>query len=157
MELFMPLLETISEHMKQAMKSRDKLRLETLRMIRAGLLEKQVEKRPTGGMTNEDEINVLISASKKRKEAIDIYKQNGREDLADQEEKELQIIQEYLPKQLTPLEVEQFIKTVINNEGATSQKDFGKIMSIVMKELKGKAEGKTIQENVKKLLGDTEK
>lgn len=153
----MPLLETISEHMKQAMKSRDKLRLETLRMIRAGLLEKQVEKRPTGGMTNEDEINVLISASKKRKEAIDIYKQNGREDLADQEEKELQIIQEYLPKQLTPLEVEQFIKTVINNEGATSQKDFGKIMSIVMKELKGKAEGKTIQENVKKLLGDTEK
>src|SRR6266581_161432 len=100
-ELCMALLEKIADDMKTAMKGGDKLRLETLRTIRAGLLEKQVEKRPSGGMTDEDEMSVLVSASKKRKEAIAIYRDNGRDDLADTEEQELAIIGEYLPKQLT--------------------------------------------------------
>src|SRR5437867_7714371 len=103
----MALMEKISEDMKSAMKSGEKLRLETLRMIRAGLLEKQVEKRPSGGMTAEDEIAVLNSASKKRKEAITVYREKGREDLASVEEKELGIIQEYLPKQLSAAEIEE--------------------------------------------------
>jgi hypothetical protein len=149
----MSLLENISDGMKKAMKSREKLRLETLRLIRAGLLEKQVEKRPSGGMTAEDEIAVLISASKKRKESIEIYRKVGREDLAGQEEKELAIIQEYLPKQLSEEEVEEFIKKVITETSASSQKDFGKVMPLVMKELKGKADGRLIQELVKKHLG----
>jgi hypothetical protein len=149
----MSLLENISDDMKKAMKSREKLRLETLRLIRAGLLEKQVEKRPSGGMTAEDEIAVLISASKKRKESIEIYRKVGREDLAGQEEKELAIIQEYLPKQLSEEEVEGFIKKVITETSASSQKDFGKVMPLVMKELKGKADGRLIQELVKKHLG----
>ena len=149
----MSLLENISDDMKKAMKSREKLRLETLRLIRAGLLEKQVEKRPSGGMTAEDEIAVLNSASKKRKESIEIYRKVGREDLAGQEEKELAIIQEYLPKQLSEEEVEGFIKKVITETSASSQKDFGKVMPLVMKELKGKADGRLIQELVKKHLG----
>jgi uncharacterized protein len=149
----MPLLEKISDEMKKALKSGEKLRLETLRMIRAGLLEKQVEKRPSGGMTEEDEIAVLISASKKRKESIEIYRKVGREDLAAQEEKELAIIQEYLPKQISNEEIEAFIKKIITEASATSQKDFGKVMPLVMKELKGKADGRVIQELVKKLLG----
>lgn len=149
----MSLLENISDDMKKAMKSREKLRLETLRLIRAGLLEKQVEKRPSGGMTAEDEIAVLISASKKRKESIEIYRKVGREDLAGQEEKELAIIQEYLPKQLSEEEVEEFIKKVITETSASSQNDFGKVMPLVMKELKGKADGRLIQELVKKHLG----
>jgi len=149
----MSLLENISDDMKKAMKSREKLRLETLRLIRAGLLEKQVEKRPSGGMTAEDEIAVLISASKKRKESIEIYRKVGREDLAGQEEKELAIIQEYLPKQLSEEEVEGFIKKVITETSASSQNDFGKVMPLVMKELKGKADGRLIQELVKKHLG----
>lgn len=149
----MSLLENISDDMKKAMKSREKLRLETLRLIRAGLLEKQVAKRPSGGMTAEDEIAVLISASKKRKESIEIYRKVGREDLAGQEEKELAIIQEYLPKQLSEEEVEGFIKKVITETSASSQKDFGKVMPLVMKELKGKADGRLIQELVKKHLG----
>ena len=104
-------------------------------------------------MTAEDEIAVLNSASKKRKESIEIYRKVGREDLAGQEEKELAIIQEYLPKQLSEEEVEGFIKKVITETSASSQKDFGKVMPLVMKELKGKADGRLIQELVKKHLG----
>ncbi len=150
----MALLEKIADDMKVAMKAGEKLRLETLRTIRAGLLEKQVEKRPSGGMTPEDEIVVLNSALKKRKEAIAIYRQHGRNDLADQEEQELSIIQEYLPKQLTLQEVEEFVRATIRSVGAASSKDFGKVMPVVMKELKGKADGKAVQETVKKMLGD---
>ena len=115
----MPLLEKISEDMNIAMKKGDKTRLETLRMIRAGLLEKAVEKRPSGGMTADDEIAVLNSAAKKRKESIEVYRKSGREDLAVQEEKELSIVQEYLPEQLTPEEVELYIKKVINETSAS--------------------------------------
>jgi len=149
----MALLEKISEDLKIAMKSGDKIRVETLRMIRAGLLEKNVEKRPSGGMNQDDEISVLMSASKKRKESIEIFRLNGRNDLAEQEEKELQIIQEYLPVQLSLEEIEKYVKKVINDVGATTEKDFGKVMPVVMKELKGKADGKIIQETVRKLLG----
>ena len=136
------------------MKAGDKLRLETLRTVRAGLLEKQVEKRPTGGMSGEDEMSVLMAASKKRKEAIGIYRQNNRNDLADQEEKELGIIQEYLPKQLSAEDVEAVVKRVISEAGATTSKDFGKVMPAAMRELKGKADGKLVQETVKRLLGE---
>ena len=83
----MTLSEKISDHLKKAMKSGDKIRLETLRTIRAALLEKEVEKRPQGGMTGEDEIAVLISSAKKRKESISIFRENGRNDLAEQEKR----------------------------------------------------------------------
>ena len=148
----MSLMEKIAEDMKRAMKSGDKLRLETLRTIRAGLLEKQVEKRPEGGMKEEDEIAVLNSASKKRKEAILIYRQHNRNDIADQEEQELRIIQEYLPKQLSMEELERLIETTITSVGASSPKDVGKVMSVLMKDLKGKADGKAVQEKVQQLL-----
>jgi uncharacterized protein YqeY len=150
----MALLEKISEDMKSSMKSGEKFRLETLRLIRAGLLEKQVEKRPSGGMNPDDEISVLNAAAKKRKEAASIYRQNNRAELAEQEEKELAIIQEYLPKQLSLTEVEGIIRKAIESSGALSGNDFGKVMPLAMKELKGKADGKLIQETVKKLLGN---
>jgi uncharacterized protein YqeY len=150
----MALLEKIAEDMKSAMKSRDQLRLETLRMIRAGLLEKQVEKRPSGGMTADDEVAVLNSAAKKRKEAMTVYREKGREDLASVEEKELGIIQEYLPKQLSTGEIEEVVRRIIGASGASTAADFGKVMPLVMKELKGKADGRSIQETVKRLLGN---
>jgi len=150
----MGLIDQISEDIKKAMKTGDKIRLETLRTVRAGMLEKQVEKRPAGGMTPEDEMSVLISSSKKRKESIEVFRNAGRNDLADQEQKELEIIQEYLPKQLSLNEIEDVVKGKIAEVGATSGKDFGKVMPAVMKELKGKADGKLIQETVKRLLGD---
>jgi len=150
----MALLEKIADDMKTAMKSGAKLRLETLRTIRAGLLEKQVEKRPSGGMTAEDEMTVLISASKKRKEAIEIYRQNNRPDMADTEQKELDIIMEYLPKQMSGEEVEALVRGIIASTGAAGGKDFGKVMPAAMKELKGKVDGKVVQDIVKRLLGN---
>ena len=150
----MALLEKIADDMKAAMKSRDQFRLETLRTIRAGLLEKQVEKRPGGGMTGDDEITVLNSALKKRKEAILIYREHGRVELADQEENEAKIIQEYLPQQLSQSEVEVVVKRIVAATGAVDAKDFGKVMPLVMKELKGKADGRIVQETVKHILGE---
>jgi uncharacterized protein YqeY len=148
----MSLKEKISLDLTSAMKSGDILRRETLRTVRATLIE--LDKRGANReSTEEEELQVIIGAVKKRKEAIEQYEKAGRNDLAEQETKELAIINEYLPKQLTSEEIESHIREVIGRVGANSAKDFGKVMPVVMKELKGKAEGKLIQETVKRLLG----
>jgi uncharacterized protein YqeY len=148
----MSLKEKISEDLTSAMKSGDILRRETLRTVRATLIE--LDKRGANREpTEEEELQVIIGAVKKRKEAIEQYEKAGRKDLVEQEKKELAIINEYLPKQLTSEEVESHIREVIGRVGANSAKDFGKVMPVVIKELKGKAEGKLIQETVKRLLG----
>lgn len=148
----MSLVEKISADVKAAMKSGDKLRLETLRMVLAALKEKEVEKRTSGGMEPDDELSVLIQASKKRREAADIYAQQGREDLSSQEERELAIIQEYLPKQMDIGELETVVRRLIAETGAASPGDFGRVMPAVMKEVKGRIDGKTVQATVRKLL-----
>lgn len=149
----MGLREQISEDMKKAMKSGARLELETLRTIRAQIIE--FEKRGEGtDMSPEQEISILTSAVKKRKEAIEQYEKGGRPDLAEQEKKELEIITQYLPKQLSEDEIKQVISKYISETGASGQKDFGKVMPLVMKELKGKADGKIIQQFVKEILGN---
>ncbi len=148
----MGLREQIIEDMKKAMKSGAKLELETLRTIRAQIIE--FEKRGEGtDMSPDQEISILTSAAKKRKEAIEQYEKGGRPDLADQEKKELEIISQYLPKQLSEEGIKQVITKYISETGASGQKDFGKVMPLVMKELKGKADGKIIQQFVKEALG----
>ncbi|MEW6511916.1 MAG: GatB/YqeY domain-containing protein [Bacteroidota bacterium] len=150
----MTLRERISNDLKTAMKSGDKTRLETLRTLRAFLMEREIEKRgPGGGMTEEDEVAVLHSAAKKRKESIEQFRLGGRPELADQEEKELSIIQEYLPKQMSAAEIETVIAGVIGTTGAVGAADFGKVMPQVMKQVKGKADGRLVQDLVKKALG----
>lgn len=150
----MGLKEQISEQIKVAMKMPDKIRLETLRTLRAALMEKEIEKRGSGQpMTPEDETAVMVSAAKKRKESIEAFEKGGRMDLVDQEKKELAIIQDFLPKQLTVEDVAKVIEQVVGETGATSTSDFGKVMPLVMKQLKGKADGKLIQEMVKLRLG----
>ncbi len=150
----MALKEKISEDMQLAMKSKDRLRLETLRTLRAALLEKEIEKRGSGGpMSPEDELGVLTGAAKRRKESIEQFQKGGREDLVAQETAELHIIQEYLPKQMSADELTSLIRRVIADTGASSAADFGKVMPAVMKEAKGKADGKTVQEMVRTLLG----
>lgn len=147
-------MEKISADLKSAMKSGNKTRLETLRTIRAALMEKEIEKRGSGKpMSAEDEIGVVSSAAKKRKESIDLFQKGGRPDLVEQESQELAIIQEYLPKQMSEEEVRKVIQEVITQSGATTPADFGKVMPGVMKILKGKADGKLIQDLVKKTLG----
>jgi len=147
----MALNEQITEDMKSAMRSGEKLKLETLRSLRAHFIElsKRGDKKE---ITPEDELAVLMTAVKKRKEAIEMYRQGGREELAQQEEKELEIINLYLPKQVTPKEAEQVVLRLIAQTGASSAKDFGKVMPLAMKELKGKIDGKIVQELVRAKL-----
>ena len=150
----MALKDTISQDLKNAMKSGEKLRLETLRTIRAALMEKEIEKRGSGNpMSPEDELGVLTTAAKKRKESIEQFQNGGRPELAEQERQELAIIQEYLPKQISQEELEKAVRDIVSQAGAAGPGDFGKVMPQVMKQLKGKADGRLIQETVKKLLG----
>jgi len=148
----MTLNERITEDMKAAMKSGEKLKLETLRTVRAQFIEfsKRGSDKP---ITADDELSIMLGAIKKRKEAIDLYQQAGRKELVDQESRELEILRTYLPKQMGQDEAEEIIKTIIREVGASSQKDFGKVMGRVMKELKGKLEGAAVQDLVKKNLG----
>lgn len=137
--------------MKEAMRSGDKIKLETLRSLRAHFIE--LSKRGENkAITPEDELAVLMSAVKKRKEAIEMYRQGGREELAKQEEQELEIINQYLPKQASREEAEQLVDKLIAQTGATTAKDFGKVMPLAMKELKGRIDGKVVQELVKAKL-----
>jgi hypothetical protein len=149
----MALKDTISEDLKAAMKSGDKLRLETLRTLRAALMEKEIALRGEGKqVTPDDEVATLNSAAKKRRESIEQFQAAGRMELVEQETAELKIIQEYLPKQLGEDEVKSVIEQIVMATGASSPSDFGKVMPQVMKQLKGKADGRMIQELVKARL-----
>jgi uncharacterized protein YqeY len=150
----MGLMEKISADMTQAMKGGEKLRLETLRTLRAALVERQIEKRGAAQiMTPDDELGVLMTAVKKRRESIEQFQKGARTDLVDQEQRELAIIQEYLPKQLTEEEVGAVIEEVVAQTGGTGPSDFGKVMPMVMKQLRGRADGRLVQELVRKRLG----
>jgi len=149
----MTLTEQINDDLKKAMKSGDSVKLNTIRSIRAQIIE--LSKRGTGtSITPEEEISILLSGAKKRKEAIEMYEKAERKDLADQEKRELEIINGYLPKQMNREEVEVVVKRIIAEVGAASSKDFCKVMPVVMKELKGKIDGKVVQELVKEQLGE---
>jgi uncharacterized protein YqeY len=137
--------------MKAAMKSGDKIRLETVRSIRAGILEFE-KSGADKAMSPDDEMKMLITAAKKRREAMEIYTQNGRPELAEKEAAELAILQEYLPKQLTHEEIEARVSQVITEVGAAGPQDTNKVIPVLMKEMKGKADGKLIQEIVKDKL-----
>ena len=147
----MSLKDKITEDMKAAMKSGDKIRLETVRSIRALILEfeKSGSDKP---LTPDDEMKMLITAAKKRREAMDIYTQNNRPELAEKEAAELAILQEYLPKQLSRDEIESRVGAVIAEVGAAGPQDTNKVIPVLMKEMKGKADGKLIQEIVKDQL-----
>ncbi len=148
----MTLNEQINNDLKTAMKSGDRTRLETLRLLRAHMIE--LSKRGEGkDITPDEELSVLMSAIKKRKEAIELYEKGGRMDLVQKERAELDVISSYLPKQLSAEEAAAIIQRIIVDAGALSAKDFGKVMPLAMKELKGKIDGKTVQELVKAKLG----
>ncbi len=147
----MNLKEKINQDLKEAMKSGDKDRLNTIRSIRALILE--FEKSGSGKeIAESDELNILNAAAKKRKESIEQFKNAGRLDLAEKEEKELQIIMEYLPKQLTEEEIEVEVKKIISELNAKGKEDFSKVMPTAAKTLKGKADGSVIRKIVEKLL-----
>ncbi|MEY2834001.1 MAG: hypothetical protein RLZZ574_3260 [Cyanobacteriota bacterium] len=151
----MGLKEQIGEDIKTAMKAKDKLRLQTVRGIKKAILEKEVELRPKGQdtLTPEHEIELLTQQAKQRRDSIEQFSNAGRDDLAEKESQELAIIETYLPEQVSDEEVTKIIDELIASSGATTMKDLGKVMGPAMKQLKGKADGKKIQEIVKSKLG----
>ncbi len=148
----MGLREKINEDMKTAMKSGDKVRLETIRSVRALILEFD-KSGANRELTHEDEIAMLSTAVKKRKESVEMFTNAGRMDLAEKESAELKILQEYLPKQLSEEEIIEEIKSIAAEVNASTKADFGKLMPAAMKSLKGKADGKVVKSLVEKFLG----
>ena len=150
----MSLKEQIGEDIKSAMKAKDKVRLQTVRGIKKAILEKEVELRPQGveTLSQEQEIELLSQQAKQRRDSIEQFKNAGRDDLAERESQELAIIETYLPAQASDEEIEKIVDQLIVASGATTMKDLGKVMGPAMKQLKGKADGKKIQELVKSKL-----
>jgi uncharacterized protein len=145
------LFEVISQDLTQAMKSGDKLALSVLRMIKSDLKYKQIE--IGRELTDEDCNAVFLSAAKKRQDSIDSYAKGGREDLVANETAELEIIKKYLPQQLSESELEKVIGEIIAEIGASTPNDLGAVMKALMPKVKGKADGRKINEIVRKKLG----
>lgn len=146
----MSLKEKIAEDLKEAMRGKDILRVNTLRMIIAAIKNYEVEKMKQA--SDDDVMVVLTKEAKRRKEAIEEYEKYGRSDLAEKEKRELEIIESYLPKQLTEEEIREIVMKTIEEVGATSIRDLGKVMGAVMPKLKGKADGKLVNNIVREML-----
>ncbi len=146
----MTLLEKLSEDLKQAMKSGDKRRVETIRLLRSQLKDAQIAKmRP---LEPEEELEVLNSAAKRRRESIEAYTKAGRNDLAANETAELDVIAAYLPQPLSREEISTLIEAAIQDTGAKDIKDLGKVMGKIMPLAKGRADGKLLQQLVRERL-----
>ncbi len=148
----MNLESKIQEDMKAALKAGDRETLQTLRGLLAQIKDERIKKRPNE-LSEEDVLAVIQRAVKRRKESIELYKQGNRQDLVDKEQKEMEILQKYLPQQLSRDEIIAIVNQVIDQVGATSVKDLGKVMGPVMKQVKGRADGKDVQQIVRERLG----
>lgn len=147
----MSLSTQIAEEMKVAMRAKDKPRLETLRAIKSAILLANTEA-GAKELTADDEMKILIKLAKQRKDSLEIYEQQGREDLAADERAQLAVIEDFLPKQMTEEELEVYLKDLFTKLGVQGPQDMGKVMGTASKELAGKADGKAISAKVKQLL-----
>lgn len=147
----MAIVEQLNEDLKSAMRSGDKTAVETIRGLKSMLRDKEIEKKKT--LSEEEEIQVLSTAAKQRKESIESYEKGGRDDLVQQEQAELKIIEQYLPEQMDTAEIESLVDQVITEVGAESMRDLGRVMGAVMPRVRGKADGSEVQSIVKLKLG----
>lgn len=146
-------LETkIMDQLKQAMRDKNDVALRTLRAIKAAILVDKTAAGASGEMTEADELKLLQKLSKSRKDSLEIFRTQNREDLAVKEEEEIAVIEQFLPKQLSAEEIENKVKEVIASVGATGPGDMGKVMGAATKQLAGQADGKVVSETVKRLL-----
>jgi uncharacterized protein len=148
-ESVMPTLEQISKELLESMKRRDSVRTSTLRMLVSSLRNKEVEKKT---LAEGDVLEVIQSEAKRRREAMEEYRKANRPDLAAKEESELKILQVYLPAGLSEAELRSLIQSAIQSAGAQGAKDIGRVMSVMMPQVKGRADGKQVQQLVKELL-----
>lgn len=148
----MTLFDQISNDIKEAMKARDKVRLETLRNIKKVFIEAKTAPGADDTLEDADALKILAKLAKQGKEAAATFVGQNRQDLADDEMAQVKVIEEYLPKQMSEEEIEQVVKEIIAATGASSMKDMGKVMGTASKQLAGKADGRIISGIVKKLL-----
>lgn len=148
----MSLKQQIDSDIKEAMKAKDKDQLKALRSIKSLILLAETEKGAKEELDSDAEMKLLMKAAKQRKESAETYAANGRQELADNELAELAVIEKYLPKQMSQEEMEEQLKEIINQVGASGPSDMGKVMGIATKQLAGKADGKAISTTVKSLL-----
>jgi len=148
----MSLKEQIEAGMKKAMLEKKKDDLRALRAIKSMILLAQTDKGAGENLSAEVELKILQKAAKQRADSMALYKEQNREDLAEIEQVELEVIKRFLPEQLSEQEIETVVASVIEKTGASSMRDMGKVMGLASKELAGKADGKTISTVVKKLL-----
>lgn len=147
----MSLKETLNNDIKAAMKAKDKETLAVLRMIKTAVQAAEIDKKEE--LNAEEELTILAREAKQRRESLAEFVKAGRDELVAKTEAEIEIVERYLPKQLSVEEVKEVIATIAEKIGATTQKEFGKLMGAVMQELKGKADGNVIKEQVKAHLG----
>ncbi|MCC8153058.1 MAG: GatB/YqeY domain-containing protein [Tannerellaceae bacterium] len=148
----MSLFDKVSEDIKAAMIAKDKVRLQALRGVKKEFLEAKTAKGGDGELTDDAAVKIIQKMVKQRKESAEIYKTQGRPELAENELEEVAAIEGYLPKQMSAEELEVELKKIIAEVGAEGPKDMGKVMGAANKTLAGKAEGRAISETVKKLL-----
>jgi hypothetical protein len=148
----MTLFEQINEDIKAAMKNRDKEKLEALRNIKKVMLEAKTAKAAGSELTDEESLKIIARLAKQGKDSAEIYKQQGRTDLFEQEMSQIRVFESYLPEKISGEKLAAVIREIIAESGASSIKDMGKVMGIASKKLAGKAEGREISEVVKSLL-----
>lgn len=164
----MDLREQINKELNEAFKGKEELKVSVLRMLTAALLNKEKEKRykisrensgmeekelaEKSALSNEEVVDAISSEVKKRKESAQEYEKAGRTELAEKEKKETEILQKYLPEQLSEEEVKKLVQEAIEQTGAKDQKDIGKVMGALMSKVKGKADGSLVSKIVKELL-----
>ena len=142
----------IDTAIKSAMLAKEQNRLLALRSIKSLILLEETKEGGSGSLSEDSEMKILNKAAKQRRDSLEIYKQQGRADLAEKEQAELSVIEEFLPKQLSPEELEGKIREIISQTGAAGPADMGKVMGTASKSLAGLADGKSISETVKRLL-----
>jgi uncharacterized protein YqeY len=148
----MSLLEQINSDIKDAMKAKEKGKLEALRAVKAAFLVAKTEKGNSGELSEDAELKIIQKLVKQRKDSAELYKSNNREELFEKEMGEAAIIEKYLPAQLSEADIEIIIEGIISDLGATGPKDMGKVMGVASKKMGGQAEGRIIAQKVKDIL-----
>ncbi len=148
----MGLEEKVMTELKTAMLAKDEKSLRSLRAIKAAIINLKTSEGFSGEIKNDDEIKLLQKLVKQRKESLEIYEKQNRKDLADKEKEEIDVIEKFLPKQMSEEELKVVIASIVKETGATTQADMGKVMGLANKQLAGKADGKTIAAVVKGIL-----
>ncbi len=149
----MDLFDKVSEDIKNAMRAKDKVALETLRNVKKFFIEAKTAPGANDTLTDDAALKIIQKLVKQGKDAAEIYNGQGRADLADAELAQVKVMEAYLPKQMTAEELEAALKEIIAEVGATGPQDMGKVMGVATKKLSGLAEGRAISAKVKELLG----